>query len=243
MIDKTLHYIDYLKLLEVVQSYSSTQLVAERIAGLRPLSDGVEMDDHLDRVAEIENRLDRLEETLDIIKWQGPIPLKDIPDVRDKLKGLALEESTLEVPDFLAIGHFLAGCKGVGNFLKKALKKGPYVESIIEGMKPVTDAATRIRKTVNEEGFIEDSASYELSKIRSDLYQLKERARRSLDRIMERDEVRPVLQDSYIAMRNGRYVIPLKPNYNQYFQGIVHDYSHSLKTSFVEPMEVIETNN
>ena len=163
--------------------------------------------------------------------------------MRDKLKGLALEESTLEVADFLAIGHFLAGCKGVASFLKKAVKKGPYIESVIEGMKPVTDAAARIRKTVNEEGFIEDSASYELSKIRSDLYQLKEKARRSLDRIMERDEVRPVLQDSYIAMRNGRYVIPLKPNYNQYFQGIVHDYSHSLKTSFVEPIEVIETNN
>jgi DNA mismatch repair protein MutS2 len=233
MIDKTLQYIDYLKLLEVVKSYSSTQLVAERIAGLRPLSG----------VVEIENHLDRLEETLDIIKWHGPIPLKDIPDVRDKLKGLALEESTLEVPDFLAISHFLAGCKGVANFLKKALKKGPYIESVVEGMKPVTDAAARIRKTVNEEGFIEDSASYELSKIRSDLYRLKEKARRSLDRIMERDEVRPVLQDSYIAMRNGRYVIPLKPNYNQYFQGIVHDYSHSLKTSFVEPIEVIETNN
>ena len=85
MIDKTLQYIDYLKLLEVVQSYSSTQLVAERIANLRPLSGGVEMsrldrgaetDNRLDRGAEIENRLDRLEETLDIIKWDGPIPLR-----------------------------------------------------------------------------------------------------------------------------------------------------------------------
>ena len=175
MIDKTLQYIDYLKLLEVVQSYSSTQLVAERIAGLRPLSGGAEMGDHLDRGVEIEKHLDRLEETLDIIKWHGPIPLKDIPDVRDKLKGLALAESTLEVPDFLAIGHFLAGCKGVASFLKKAVKKGPYIESVVEGMKPVTDAATRIRKTVNEEGFIEDSASYELSKIRSDLYHLRRR--------------------------------------------------------------------
>ena len=86
MIDKTLQYIDYLKLLEVVQSYSSTQLVAERIANLRPLSGGVEIenrldrgaetDNRLDRGAEIENRLDRLEETLDIIKWDGPIPLR-----------------------------------------------------------------------------------------------------------------------------------------------------------------------
>ena len=154
-----------------------------------------------------------------------------------------MDESILEPPDFLALSHFLAACKSILAFLKKALKKAPYLESIVEGLKFAPEVDARIRETVNEEGFIEDSASYELSKIRTDLYRLKEKARKSLDRIMERDEVRPVLQDSYIAMRNGRYVIPLKPNYNQYFQGIVHDYSHSLKTSFVEPVEIMDTNN
>src|SRR5208283_3809585 len=136
---------------------------------------------------------------------------KDIPDVRDCLRHLSLEDAVLEAADFLALGHFLASCKMLLGFLKKALEKAPYIESIIEGVRPAPEVAARIRKTINEEGFIEDSASYELSKLRSDLYQLKERARKSLDRIMERDDVRPVLQDSYVAMRNGRYVIPLKP--------------------------------
>lgn len=233
MIDKTLEYIDYLRLLEVLRNYSSTQFIDERISNLRPLFS----------TDEIAKQQDRIEATLEIIKWYGPIPLKDIPDVRDKLRHLTLEDSVLEAPDFLALGHFLASCKGLLSFLKKVLKRAPYIESIIEGMKMAPEVGARIRKTVNGEGFIEDSASYELSKIRSDLYQLKEKARKSLDRIMERDEVRPVLQDSYVAMRNGRYVIPLKPNYNQYFQGIVHDYSHSLKTSFVEPVEIMDTNN
>lgn len=233
MIDKTLEYIDYLRLLDVLRNYSSTQFIDERISDLRPLS----------RFDEIAERQDRLDAVLDIVRLHGPIPLKDIPDVREKLRHLALEDSVLEAPDFLALGQFIGSCKGVLAFLKKALKRAPYIESVIEGMKTAPEVSARIRKTVNEEGFIEDSASYELSKIRSDLYQLKEKARKSLDRIMERDEVRPVLQDSYIAMRNGRYVIPLKPNYNQYFQGIVHDYSHSLKTSFVEPVEIMDTNN
>jgi len=233
MTDKTLEYIDFLRLLEVLQTYSSTQFISERISSLRPVSS----------LEEIAGRQDRVEAVLEITKWYGPIPLKEIPDIKEKLWRLTLEESVLEASDFLALAHFLAGCKGVVGFLKKALKRPPYIESIIEGIRLAPEVAARIRKTVNEEGFIEDSASYELSKIRSDLYQLKERARKSLDRIMERDEVRPVLQDSYIAIRNGRYVIPLKPNYNQYFQGIVHDYSHSLKTSFVEPVEIMETNN
>ena len=38
-------------------------------------------------------------------------------------------------------------------------------------------------------------------------------------------------------------MIPLKPNFNEALKGIVHDYSHSLKTSFVEPIECVELNN
>ncbi|OPY69723.1 MAG: Endonuclease MutS2 [Syntrophorhabdaceae bacterium PtaU1.Bin034] len=233
MVDKTLDYLDYPRLLQVIHSHASTNFISERIFDLKPLSS----------LEEIEARQDRIESVLEIIKWNGPIPLGDIPDVRTTLKQLSLEEYALEAQDLLLIGRFLADCRGIVNFLKKALNKTPYIESIIEGIRPVAEIGSKIRKVINDEGYIEDSASYDLSKIRADLYQLKERARRSLDRIMEREEVRSVLQDSYVAIRNGRYVIPLKPNYNQFFQGIVHDYSHSLKTSFVEPIEIMELNN
>jgi len=233
MADKTLEYVDYLKLLEVVQRYSSTGFISEELRNLRPLS----------TLHEIEERQERIDGALEIIKWYGPIPLGDIPDIRKQAAGLSLPEFTLEIADFLAVAQFLSSCRGVLAFLKKAVRESPYIESVMEGIKGLPEVSARIKKTINEEGFIEDSASYELSKIRSDLYQLKEKAKRSLERIMERDEVRPVVQDTYIAVRNGRYVIPLKPNYNQFFQGIVHDYSHSLKTSFVEPVEVMEVNN
>ncbi len=233
MADKTLEYVDYLRLLDIVQRYSATGLINEELHNLRPLS----------TLHEIEERQERIDGTLEIIKWYGPIPLGDIPDIRKQAAGLSLPEFTLEIADFLAVAQFLSSCRGVAAFLKKALKGSPYIESVMEGIKGLPEVSTKIGKTINPEGFIEDSASYELSKIRSDLYQLKEKAKRSLERIMERDEVRPVVQDTYIAVRNGRYVIPLKPNYNQFFQGIVHDYSHSLKTSFVEPVEVMEVNN
>ena len=159
MTDKTLEYIDFLRLLEVLQTYSSTQFISERISSLRPVSS----------LEEIAGRQDRVEAVLEITKWYGPIPLKEIPDIKEKLWRLTLEESVLEASDFLVLAHFLAGCKGAVGFLKKALKRPPYIESIIEGIRLAPEVAARIRKTVNEEGFIEDSASYELSKIRSDL--------------------------------------------------------------------------
>jgi DNA mismatch repair protein MutS2 len=233
MTNKTLEYIDYLKLLRHIENYASTGFITELISELRPLS----------TIKEIEERQERIGSILKIIQWDGPIPLTDMPDVRRGLQLLTLENYELEAPDFLPIAGFLTACASVVAFLRRSLNKDDYIDYLIGSINPLNAVSAKIRKTINEEGYIEDSASYELSKIRSDLYQLKDRARKSLERIMDREEVRPVLQDSYIAIRNGRYVIPLKPNYNQYFKGIVHDYSHSLKTSFVEPIETMETNN
>jgi DNA mismatch repair protein MutS2 len=233
MIDKTLLYIDYLKLLNVIKGHASTTFVHERITSLRPVYS----------LEEIGARQDRLEAVFELIKWNGPAPLTDIPDVRDIFRQLVIENSVLEIPDLIALAGFLARCREISAFLRSAFGKKPYADKLFERIDVLQGVSSRIRKAVNMDGFLEDTASYELSKIRSDLYQFRERVKKYLEKMMESDDVRPVLQDTYVAIRNGRYVIPLKPNFNQFFQGIVHDYSHSLKTSFVEPMGIVEPNN
>jgi len=233
MTDKTLSYLDYLKLLDIIKSYSITPFAKESISLLRPL----------DSLTDIESRQDKIEAVIELVSWEGKLPLTDIPDVRGILKRISIKDAVLEEKEFLAVTRFLRACDDLSIFLKKAFNKKPFVEEILSQLKPLTSVYRRIAKTINIEGFIEDTASYELSKIRSDLFTFRERIRKRLEKIMEREAVKPVLQDVYIALRNGRYVIPLKPNFNEIFQGIVHDYSHSLKTSFVEPIEVVELNN
>ena len=233
MVDKTLSYLDYLRLLSILQGYSSTHFADEQISGLLPASD----------INEIKERQDKLESVLDIIKWDGRIPLTDIADVSELSRRLSVPNALLAPEDFNLISSFLRACADISGFLKKAHIKEPYTEKVIDALKPLHSVNSRITKTINAEGFIEDTASYELSKIRSDLFSLRERTKKQLERIMEREAVRPILQDTYIAIRNGRYVIPLKPNFNEALKGIVHDYSHSLKTSFVEPIECVELNN
>jgi len=233
MIDKTLSYLDYLRLLDILKTYSSTHFADELISVLLPLSDP----------HEIRERQDKLGSVLEIVKWDGKIPLTDIADVGDLAKKLVIPNAVLAPEDFILISYFLRACADISAFLKKAHVKEQYTETVLEALKPLHEVGSRIMKTVNPEGFIEDTASYELSKIRSDLFSLRERIKKQLERIMDREAVRPVLQDTYIAIRNGRYVIPLKPNFNEALKGIVHDYSHSLKTSFVEPIECVELNN
>jgi DNA mismatch repair protein MutS2 len=233
MQDKTLQYLDYLKLLHILKRYASTASGQERISDLKPLN----------TAEEIRIRQEKIDSLLEVLKWEGKLPLSEIPDIRDLLKRLSLEHSVLETQDFISLATFLRACEGIIRFLRKAHVKKSFVEEMLSRIKGFSSMYQRIVKTVNPEGYIEDTASYELSRVRAELFQHRERVKKRLEKMMELDLVRPVLQDTYIAIRNGRYVIPMKPNFNEAFQGIVHDYSHTLKTSFVEPMDTVEWNN
>jgi len=233
MVDKTLSYLDYLKLLDLFKQYSATPYAANLISTLRPLGD----------LEEIKLRQNRIEDIIEVVKWDGNIPLSGVPDIRDVLKRVFIKDSILETGDFLMISAFSGACNDIVRFLKKTHVKGQYIETILENVKLSPHILSKILKTINPDGFIEDTATYELSKIRADLFLIRGKTKKQLERIMERETVNPVLQDFYVSIRNGRYVIPLKPNFNQFLQGIVHDYSHTLKTSFVEPVECVDMNN
>ena len=50
-------------------------------------------------------------------------------------------------------------------------------------------------------------------------------------------------RESSIAIRDGRMVIPIPSAYKRKINGIVHDESATGKTSYIEPTEIVETNN
>jgi len=233
MIDKTLSYLDYLKLRDVVFQYSCTPFSEGELRQLKPLGD----------IEEIKKRHGRIEAVMDVIKWDGRVPFSDVPDITGVLQRISIRDSVLEPSEFLSLTTFLRACEDVAAFLGRVFKKSEYIDELAGGIDRLSALYKRVARSINAEGYLEDSASYDLSRIRADLFMNREKIKKQLERIMGREAMRPIIQDDYISLRNNRYVIPLKPNFNEAIQGIVHDYSHSLKTSFVEPVECVEFNN
>jgi len=54
---------------------------------------------------------------------------------------------------------------------------------------------------------------------------------------------REYLMDNVITMRNGSYCLPVKSEFKNKVQGIVHDQSATGSTFFIEPLAVIRMNN
>ena len=52
-----------------------------------------------------------------------------------------------------------------------------------------------------------------------------------------------MLQESIVTTRNGRYCLPVKSEYKNRFQGMIHDQSATGATLFVEPMAIVKLNN
>ncbi|PWZ99679.1 endonuclease MutS2, partial [Staphylococcus pseudintermedius] len=88
-----------------------------------------------------------------------------------------------------------------------------------------------------------DSASMELQSIRSRIAKTNQRVRAQLDRMVKSTSNQKKLSDAIVTVRNERNVIPVRAEYRQDFNGIVHDQSASGQTLYIEPSAVVELNN
>src|SRR5699024_12176338 len=90
---------------------------------------------------------------------------------------------------------------------------------------------------------ISDDASAALRDIRKEIRQTNIAIHNKLASIINSQSNKTILQDALITMRNGRYCVPVKAEYKNSFQGMIHDQSSSGSTLFIEPMALVQLNN
>jgi DNA mismatch repair protein MutS2 len=95
---------------------------------------------------------------------------------------------------------------------------------------------------LNEEE-LADGASSELMHIRRQLRIINDRVKDKLNSLIRQPSFAKYLQEPIVTVRNGRYVIPVRQEYRQMVQGLVHDQSSSGATLFIEPMALVELGN
>jgi len=170
-----------------------------------------------------------------------PPSLQQLADPRPLLDQVAQQGKILEPQELLDLQFLLATARQTKRFFARLAEQYPLLAALTEPMLFPESIEQRIGQVVDPRGDIRDSASPRLQEVRTELRHTRERVRRRLDGHLTQQ--RDVVQEPLITLRNNRYVIPLKPDYQRLLRGIVHDHSSSGATVFVEPLDVLDLNN
>lgn len=220
--------------------------VRSLLAGLAVTAAGQDRARALEPHREAEAVRDALRETREG-RWAlaavGEPPWDGIADLRPILAELAVEGRALVGPALLALAQTIeAGhrTKGYGARLGHGApglagrcRALPTPRSLLEALGAALDPA----------GGLRDEASPRLRAIRRRLQTVRDEVQERLRTLLDDPATAPALQERYVTLRNGRYVLPVREEARRVVRGIVHDRSASGATLFIEPEGIIDLNN
>ncbi len=151
-------------------------------------------------------------------------------------------DEPMEPLDYRRLGEFLEHMRKT----KSALDKETWlraIDSILEGIDFDIELEMVIKQTVSEKGDINSNASSELMKIRRNLQDTNGRIKSEITTMINSPEMGSLLQEDYFTVRDDRYVLPFKTTFKRSVKGVIHNYSKTGRTAFLEPLPLIDLNN
>lgn len=180
-------------------------------------------------------------------------PLDNFYDMREQIAHLRLEGTHLEEEDLF---HLQLSLNTIHKIIMFLCRDGettadgdftyryPTLQQLTEDIRIFPNIIRRIEQVLDKFGHLRDSASQELYRIRRELANLEGSISRTLNGILNTAKAEGLIErDVTPALRDGRLVIPVVPAMKRKIRGIVHDESASGRTVYIEPVEVVETNN
>jgi len=233
MRERDLKALEFDKVIHLVMEFCASEPGREATTELRPSIDAVE----------VRRRLDSTAEMAGLRSNAGSIPLSEFTDQRPYLLAAARAGAILGGEALVKVRDFIVGARRVGGFLHSRVERFPHVAALVRNLLAPKELADAMLAALADDGTILDDASRELKRLRSRLRDERAELEARLLRSLNASGMESFVSDYIVTIRNRRFVLPMKLNYAERFEGIVQDRSVSGETLFVEPMWAVELNN
>ncbi|MEE2785758.1 MAG: endonuclease MutS2 [Myxococcota bacterium] len=170
------------------------------------------------------------------------LPVHGVPDVQICLSR-AERGGTLDGEELLAIGHIIEGAARCSGYLASLRERCPTLAEVADGIQPIPELGREILDSFDSRGDVANSASGELYDLRQRVNVLHDQLKDMVTNIVSHPDYAGMLQDDYYTIREERYVLPIRSGHKNHVDGIVHGWSGSGATVFIEPQPVVEANN
>ena len=178
-----------------------------------------------------------------LVEERLSLPLGSFPDIRPTCEqadhgGAVLEGQKLR--DVLAV---VTRARLLARFFRRDAAVFDRLKGYADRLPALPDLEAALQRCLDENGGLKDEASAALRSLRRQVHSLGEDIERRLQRTLRSSEAQEVVADQFVTIRNNRFVIPVRPNFQARLPGIVQDRSGSGETVFIEPLFAVELNN
>ncbi len=229
---KTLRHLEWARLLEHLSDLCSGEVAAKAALEL-------DFEENLQKV-KYSQRL--TSEARDLIDGGAPPMLGQPPRIAAYL-GAAARGSVLEAGELRLIGVHLETAALLRQYFTPIMDRVPALASIAGDLASLPTLGRTLLDAFDETGEISDFASGDLGELRQRVTSCHEQLKSRIGSMLEDTEIKNMLQDEYFTIREDRYVLPIRSGHKRHVPGIVHGWSGSGATVYIEPQPVVEANN
>lgn len=220
-------------ILEELSSYAIMPITKEKTLKISPLTD----------VRKIKTLLLETNEALGILVRLGRAPINIVSDYVNIIK-VATKGGKLDGLELYETYRLYLTIRENNQHLDFLLKENipcTYYQEYVEKLYIDEYLETKIKKSIDEDGYVLDEASPTLKSIRQKLRSMDSRIKAKLQEIVSKEAAR--LSQNTVSIRNDRYVIPVKAEYKNMIKGTIQDVSASNQTFYIEPIAIMELTN
>lgn len=222
--------LGFLDVIRHITSYCDSELGKISLSNLVPLK-GRE---------EVERELKRTQEMRLLLKLGSGSGLKGLKDIKDLLRDLAIEGRFLNLEGLKRIRDVLSGYYSIKVEIANKRDLLPCLWEVVKDVDILRDLMKALKDTISPEGELREDASPLLLRIRQQKSKQRQTILKKCENLIREKNIRT---DQEISIRSGRYVIPIRVEDKAKLKGIVHDYSKSKNTCYVEPFGLVDENN
>ncbi len=233
MTENTYQVLEYYRLLDIVSGHASCPLGQSDCLSLRPSTD----------VSFIQNELKLISELRLLLKVRGLVTFPGLRDISAIVEKSGTDGACLDAAELLDVLFLLEAGREAREFIRANRSLCPGLFELFGDFPQEAALADALRRTVSPNAAIRDSASSGLRKIRERKIRIRSEIQKKLEHIRRSAGGNEEGTENLVTIRDGRYVIALRNDRRSGIKGIIHDYSRTRSTCFMEPIAVVGDNN
>ena len=231
MTPHTFEVLEFFRIAEIIAGYCKSEQARERCLQKRPLQDA----------AEIAAAKELGRDILGFLQADELLPIKNIPPLDSVLKQLHTAGVCLTVEELYAAGLLALQIDELKAWAAKQKKPESAACRLIESMPPLPQTEQAVFSFIDKNGALRDIPT--LTAIQKKMRRIEADIEKTMRSYCTDESTKGMLQTPAPVLRNGRQVIAVRSNFKGRIKGIIHEYSQSGQSFYLEPESIVLRNN